>query len=398
MSRICSRARAVTLASTLLLSAQLACGPASAQDASPCTSGPLPGGAQYTIVAPQGWTPATGELVILAPGYTFPGEQAEVPAIDDGVSLALSSFGFAVASLTYRKSGLAVKQGTEDLEELLAFFAGDPLQCGYGRAARIWLVGASEGGLVAALVGERHALRPDPLVDGVLAGCAPVGDFRLQLEHIIDFRVVFDALFPGVLPGSAVDVPPEVAAEWDTVYGPRVRELLAAQPARIESLLRITGAAYLPEDPTTIEETVLSLLEYGVRATNEAVLTLGGSPYGNLARVYAGSGDPALDAEVNAAVARHAADPFALAELDAFYTTSGNFARADEGGSDVPIVLLHTENDPIVPFWHTQRYYEKVLATGAQEKHATLPVERYGHCIFEPTEVFTALLTLMMLR
>ncbi|MFO7277922.1 MAG: hypothetical protein DIU56_012860 [Pseudomonadota bacterium] len=398
MSGIRCRARAVTLASILLICVQLAVRPAHARDESPCTTGLLPGGAQYTIVAPQGWTPAAGELLILAPGYTFPGEQAEVPTVDEDVFLTLSAFGFAVAGVTYRKSGLAVKQGAEDLEELLAFFTGDPLQCGYGRANRIWLIGGSEGGLIAALVGERHAQRPDPLVDGVLAGCAPVGDFRRQLDYIIDFRVVFDALFPGVIPGSALDVPPEVGAEWDTVHVPRIRELIAADPARVEGLLRITGAAYVPEDPSTIEETVLALLEYGVRATNDALFTLGGSPYDNLARVYAGSGDPALDVAVNAAVVRHAADPIALAELEAFYTTNGNVARADEGGSDVPVVLLHTESDPIVPFWHAQQYQEKVLAAGAQEKHASFPVARYGHCTFDPMEVFTALFTLMMLR
>lgn len=303
-------------AAVLLLLLGLAVAPpASAERAPACLSGSLPSGATFSIVAPDRWSARRDGLILFAPGYRFPDTAGRtLPDLDPAALEALGRLGLAVATLEYRKAGLAVKQGVEDVEELLGFFAADPLGCGYGPPEHAWLVGGSEGALVATLVAEREAARPETVVDGVLAACGPIGDFRRQLDYIADFRIVFDALFPGEIQGSAAAIPAEVIASWDSVYEPRIRALLAARPAEAEQLLRVTGAAWVPGDAASIETTVLTLLRYNVGATNDAVATLGGNPFDNSTRVYSGSGDPAVDALINSRAERVVADPTALAE------------------------------------------------------------------------------------
>ncbi len=362
-----------------------------------CAAGMLPSGAQYSIAAPRGWSAQRGELIVFAPGYRFPDHESTLPQPDPIWLAPLRGAGLAVATLSYRKTGLAVTQGVQDLEELFAFIANDPLGCGYARPSASWLVGGSEGALISLLATERQALRADPFIDGTLAACGPIGDFRYQLAHVVDFRVVFDALFPGVIPGSAVAIPPEVVAGWSTVYEPAVRTLIAQRPLEIERLLRVTGVPYDAADPTTIETSVLTLLEYDVRGFNDVVLTLGGQPVGNAERVYGGSGDPALDAYINMQAERVQADPHAATQLDASYRPNGAFTLAQQGGSDVPVLTLHTTRDPLVPYRHEELFAAKAQASGAGSEHVNVPVDRYGHCAFEPDEVLGALFALRLL-
>jgi hypothetical protein len=364
---------------------------------SSCAAGTLPSGAQYSIAAPHGWNAQRGELIVFAPGYRFPDRVSDLPEPDPAWLAPLRGVGLAVATLSYRKAGLAVEQGVQDLEELFAFIANDPLGCGYGRPSASWLVGGSEGALIATLATERQAHSANPFIDGTLAACGPIGDFRYQLEHVVDFRVVFDALFPGVIPGSAVAIPPEVVAAWSTVYEPAVRALISQRPREIELLLRVTGAPYDPADPRSIETTILTLLEYDVRGFNDVVLTLGGQPVDNTQRVYGGSGDAAVDAYVNAQAERVAADPFAAVQLDSSYLTTGTLAFAMQGGSDLPVVTLHTTADPLVPYRHEELFATKVAASGSAHEHVNVPVDRFGHCAFEAGEVIGALFALRLL-
>jgi hypothetical protein len=208
--------------------------------------------------------------------------------------------------------------------------------------------------------------------------CAPIGGFAGQVDYFGDFRVVFDALFPGLLPPSAVEVPAELLAGWAERYEAAIRPALEdpASAPRVDALLAVTGAASDPGDPASREQTANGLLWYNVFATGEAGGRLGGQPFDNLSRVYAGSG---LDAEINASAARHGADPAARAALAA-YETSGTPVG--------PVVTLHTTLDPIVPYRHSLEYVARLDAAGALHEH--IGVERYGHCDFEPLELVGA--------
>jgi pimeloyl-ACP methyl ester carboxylesterase len=343
-------------------------GPRAAAAPPGCEEGVQPSGALFRICQPA-LVPWSGELVLYAHGYTSPRSPLALPEEADlfGPVFALRGHAFGVTS--FRSNGLVVQDGLLDLAELLEIFTAR-----FGAPSRVWLIGASQGGLIATLALERG---PE-LYAGALAMCAPVGGFAGQVDYFGDFRVVFDALFPGLLPPSAVDVPTELIAGWDPHYDANVRPVLddPASAPRVDALLAVTGAAWDPAVPTSREGTASDLLWYNVHATGDAVVRLGGQPFENLARLYAGS---SLDAEINAGAARHAADAAARAALVAYETT---------GAPVGPVVTLHTTLDPIVPYRHSVEYAAKLEAAGALHEHR--PVERYGHCNFEPLELIGA--------
>jgi pimeloyl-ACP methyl ester carboxylesterase len=241
------------------------------------------------------------------------------------------------------------------------------------------IVGMSEGGLVATLALERH---PE-IFEGGLAGCGPIGDFQGQLNYIGDFRVIFDFLFPGIIPGNAVDVPEEVQTRWESFYVPAIVVALAADYDAALALIRITGAPVAGHDLASIAETTVSLLWYDVFGMADARARLGGQPFDNATRVYSGSGN---DAALNSGVDRFNADPVALSNLTRFETT---------GNLEVPVSVMHTTGDPIVPFGQSDAYAQKVSQAGQAALFEHLRFDRYGHCSFQSLEILAAFTNLM---
>jgi len=336
-----------------------------------CTDGTQSTGALYRICFPADWN---GQLVIYAHGYV---EASQPIAIHDdviggqSVSSAVTGLGYGFATTSYRANGLIVPEAVEDVIDLQGTFVRlyrpDP--------TRTLIVGASEGGLVAALAAEQH---PD-VIDGALAACGPVGDFQAQLNHIGDFRVVFDYFFPDVIPGSAVDIPDSVRANWPNRYAPAVVNAISADPDRTAQLLAVTG-----EPAENAALTVVGVLWYNIYGTGDARTRLGGQPFDNSTRVYAGSTD---DAALNAGVARFSADAAAEALVADEFETSGALS--------VPVVTLHTSGDPIVPFEQEALYGAKVQQAGAAGLLTQNQADRYGHCEFESAEVFGAFSSLI---
>jgi hypothetical protein len=206
-----------------------------------------------------------------------------------------------------------------------------------------------------------------------------VGDFQAQLNHFGDFRVVFDYFFPGIIPGSAIDIPDSVRTNWPNVYAPAVVSAISADPTRTAELLAVTGE---PSENAAL--TVVGVLWYNIYATADARARLGGQPFDNATRVYAGSTD---DAALNAGVARFTADAAAQARVADEFETSGSLV--------VPVVTLHTTGDPIVPFEQEALYGAKVNQAGAAGLLSQSQADRYGHCAFESSEVFGAFSSLI---
>jgi pimeloyl-ACP methyl ester carboxylesterase len=323
--------------------------------------------------------PATwnGLLVLYAHGYVAPQEVLALP--DDQIggqpaSSIVTERGYAFATTSYRSNGLVAPDAVEDLLELV-----DTVEARYRpNPERTAIVGFSEGGLVATLAAERHADR----FDGALAGCGPIGDFGAQLNYIGDFRVVFDYLFPGVLPGTAVDIPEPLRERWESFYVPAIVVSLASRPTAARELVAITGAPVAGTDLRSIAETTIGLLWYNVFGTSDAQQRTGGQPFDNSTRQYSGSSD---DVGLNTGIARFSADPSALTGLRRFETS---------GALEVPLVTMHTTGDPIVPFSQSSLYGEKVEAAGATARLTQLSFERHGHCTFEAPEVLEAFATL----
>lgn len=338
----------------------------------PCVPGLLPSGARSLICVPaQGWN---GQLVVYAHGYVAPGLPLDFYQITtpDGtpIPLLVQAQGFAFATTSYRQNGLAILEGMDDIRELVATFTATR-----GAPSRTHLAGISEGGLVATLLAERSP----GLFTSTLAVCGPVAGLRRQVEYFGDFRVLFDYFFPGLLPGSAVDIPASVQANWFTVHVPAITAALAADPGKAVELMRTAQAAYDPAAPATIVTTALNALWYNVFGTNDAALKLGGNPYGNRLTWYFGSRN---DLRLNLSVRRFTAAPAAATALRA-YETSGDLA--------IPLVTLHTTMDEVVPFRHELFYLPKIdlRARGA---FVPLPVQRYGHCNLTTNELLGSFL------
>ena len=339
-----------------------------------CTDGQLEHGGIYRICFPETWN---GDLVLYAHGYVAPQRELAIPDDDVGgqpASSLVTGLGYAYATTSYRANGLVAADAVDDLIELT-----DTVERRYRPdPARAVLVGFSEGALVATLAVERH---PDRFV-GALAGCGPIGDFQAQLGYIADFRVVFDYFFPGIIPGSALDIPESVRERWDLVYVPAIVVALAAKPDAARELLKVTGAPVAGDDLRSIAETTIGLLWYNVFGTADAQARLGGQPFDNATRVYSGSTN---DAALNAGVQRFMADPAALPALARFATS---------GSLTVPLVNLHTTGDPIVPFSQASLYAAKVRQAGASALFTQIDLPRYGHCDFEAPELLSAFATL----
>jgi pimeloyl-ACP methyl ester carboxylesterase len=367
---------------TCTSSVLIGCGDGSNQPAEPeppdvgeapspgCTDGVLAHGALSRICFPQSWN---GDLVLFAHGYVAPQRELAIPEdVVGGQSASdlVLSMGYAYATTSYRANGLVAPDAVEDMVEL----ADEVKRRVRPDPNRTAVLGFSEGGLVATLAVERHADR----FNGALAGCGPIGDFRAQLDYIDDFRVVFDYFFPGLLPGTALEIPESVQEQWESVYIPAIVVALAARPDATRQLLAVTGAPTAGADLRSMAETTVGILWYNVFGTADAQARLGGNPFDNSDRAYAGSDD---DAALNAGVERYAADAAAVTSLERF-STSGRLQD--------PLINLHTTGDPIVPFSQAGLYAEKVQQAGSQERFTQIDVDRSGHCTFEAAELLSA--------
>jgi pimeloyl-ACP methyl ester carboxylesterase len=332
----------------------------------------------YRICTPDP-TDWNGDLVVFAHGYVAPDEPLAIPEpeVPGGffISELFNGLGFAFATTSYSTNGLAVREGMEDLRDLVDIFRAT-----YHPPRHVYLIGASEGGLITTLAVERF---PD-IFDGGLALCGPIGDLREQINYEGDFRTVFDYFFPDLIPGSPTNVPQEVMDHWDTVYLPRIRYAIWSNPSATEQLLRVTHAPVDWRIPPSVDTTIVGLLWHSVFGANDAIVKLGGQPFHNAGRFYSGSDN---DWQLNRNVQRFRADPAALNEIEAHYQTSGRLAS--------PLVTLHTTGDPLVPYWHEPLYRNTVLASGSRLQFIGTPVNRYGHCSFKTSEVVGSFMLLV---
>jgi pimeloyl-ACP methyl ester carboxylesterase len=335
-------------------------------------------GAIYRICMPAEGT-WNGDLVVWAHGYVAFNQPIAIPEdqlrLPDGTYLPdlVNALGFAFATTSYSTNGTAIRQGLDDVVDLVSVFVASK-----GPVDKVYLTGASEGGLITTLATEQH---PD-LFAGGLAACGPIGSFPLQVGYFGDFRVVFDYFFPGLVPGTPSGIPPELIDNWDSFYANVVKPTVFA-PANLSKTLQLIKVANVPTDPadfwTSADHSIRDGLWYNVFGTNDAIDKLGGQPFENRRRLYLGSSN---DVRLNLLVRRVASDPAAFSEMRAHYNTSGALSR--------PLVTMHTLLDQQVPAWHETLYAFKASAAGSLGKLLILPVNRYGHCNFTGPEVLLA--------
>ncbi|MGH8548390.1 MAG: alpha/beta hydrolase family protein [Methylococcales bacterium] len=359
--------------------------------AADCIDGPQVNGGVFRICMPP-LSEYNGRLVIWAHGFQDAGTPVEIP--EDQLQIGglylpdlITNLGFAFATNSYRKTGLAIAQGSEDIVDLVEVFIAEQ-----GQPIQTYVIGASEGGIITALLAEQ---RPD-LFGAALAACGPIGSFPGQIAYFGDARVLFEVCFPGLIPGGPFDPLPGVVDNWQSFYETEVKPVVF-DPANRSLLDQFVTTAKLPFDSgseqeylTTVEISVADVLRYAVLNLGDAANTLGGFPYGNLYRWFSGSqNDALLNALVGATGGRVAADPVALAEMrSSRYSTSGQL--------DIPLVTPHTTRDQQVPYWHEPLYALKTLRAGdLLTNHFPLRIDRFGHCNFTLGEALAGFILML---
>jgi len=341
-------------------------------------------GSIYRICMPA---PAdyNGMLVIWAHGFQDAGTPVEIPEDqlcigDFCIPEIINSLGFGFATNSYSKTGMAILQGKDDVLDLVSIYAAQK-----GAPSKVYLVGASEGGLITALSVEQH---PDVYSAG-LAACGPIGNFPMQINYFGDARATFNVFFPGLIPGPAFDPPAGLVAVWNDYFELIVKPIVMA-PQNRARLNQWVAVAHLPFDADNYDETVVQsvrdVLRYSVINLHDATETIGGFPYGNAKRIYRGSANDLL---LNLLVARTTADPIALEQMNTRYATTGVLRR--------PLVTLHTLRDQQVPYIHEPLYALKTIASGSFiTKMFPIAVDRFEHCNFTPDEVLGSFAVMLL--
>ena len=346
-------------------------------------SGPDTHGSVYLICPAAN---PNADLVIFAHGFVQPSAPIGIPydqlVLPDGTSIPalIRLLGLSFAATSYPTNGLAITQGVDDVKNLATYFNNV-----VGKPGKTYLVGVSEGGLVTAKALETS---PDVFTGGI-AACGPIGDFNYQISYFMDARVVFDYFFPGVIPGSPINIPDEVQQDFLSCtsagcfvpYAAQIKAALDANPSKRTQLLNVT---HIPTGPDP-DQSILDVLWYNAVATNDAFAKLGGNPYDNHAKLYFGSSN---DLALNLKIQRFKADAVALVAIANGYQTTGKLS--------VPMITLHTTGDNVVPYLHELIYIGKSAQQKSLNNLVPLPVLRYGHCNFTPVDAVIGLWSLFL--
>jgi Prolyl oligopeptidase family len=359
-------------APTIAAQAQPVCDPDGAQ-----TSGSI-----YRICMPA--SGYNGILVVWAHGFQDAGTPVSIPEdqlCTNGFCIPdlVTSLGFGFATNSYSKTGLAVLQGKDDILDLVRIFAAQK-----GMPRKVYLVGASEGGLITALSVEQQ---PRVFSAG-LAACGPIGNFEWQIDYFGDARATFEYFFPGLIPGDPFNPDPAFVATWSSYYEQVVKPAVL-NPANRHLLDQWAAVARLPFDAndylTTVEQSVRDALRYSVVNLHDAAATLGGFPFDNQHHWYSGSDNDIL---LNIFVRRVSASPTAVIQMNTAYATTGILSR--------PLITLHTLRDQQVPYWHEPIYDLKTLFSGSLfTRHLQIPIDRFGHCNFTVDEALFSFVVML---
>jgi pimeloyl-ACP methyl ester carboxylesterase len=357
------RVRGLTLLPLLLLGYS---GSATADDVVDGRFGP---GALYRLVRPTVWN---GSLVLYAHGFVLSDAPVALPPEGELLTDLLAPQGFAVAFTSFSENGWAVKDGAQRTHQLLGIFTST-----FGLPSRVYIGGASMGGLIAIKLVEQH---PGAFA-GALPSCAVAGGAQGEFHYLGHLRALFDFFYPGVLPGSAANVPPGLDITRAIVL-PAVAAM-QTDPAGAFAIGMIEQTPVPFASANELMQSIATALAWHAMAFEDLLHRIHGhSAFDNHDTQYSGTLPLELLAAINASVARFDGSADALAYLDHYYEPSGEL--------QIPMLLLSTSRDPVVPGFHQAAYRDAVAAAGNAELLVERTIDRYGHCSFTPEELASA--------
>lgn len=332
-------------------------------------------GSVYRLFRPTNWN---GRLVLYVHGLIAPDAPVALPAEGDLIISVAAAQGLAVAFSSFSSNGWDVKDGAQRSHQLLGIFTSK-----FGLPSRVYVAGASMGGLIAIELSETH---PETF-SGVFAACAVAGGARRQFDYLGNVRALFDFFYPGVLPGDAGHVPSNLNVIQDIALP--AAAAIAANPLNALAIASIVQTPLPFASASELGESLVTALVGHAGSFADLIARTHGHPYfDNRSTQYVGALPPALLQAVNAGVERFDATPDALQYLDHFYDPSGRLS--------LPMLMLSTTRDPVVPGFHQAAYEAAVAANGDTDLLVHRRIDRYGHCNFTPLELSTALTDLVL--
>lgn len=300
-----------------------------------CLRGKDSAGAPYLIVVPANWS---GVLVVHAHGGPFLGAPTDARANEDIKRWSvIVREGHAYAASVFRQGGFAVTAAAEDTERVRRIFVDH-----VGTPRRTVLHGQSWGAMVATRTAE---LFPRPwdamlLTSGVVAGPATY-DFR------VDVRAVYQHLCNNHPRPDEPAYPlslglPAGSTMTNADLNARIDQCLALNRPAAERTPEQRRKAKLIADVARVpENSIRGHLSWGTFTLADVTRRHGGAPIGNTGVRYTGSDDDAaLNAALDRAGLRFAADPAARARFVADVDHRGRFA--------MPVLSTHGIGDSTV--------------------------------------------------
>jgi pimeloyl-ACP methyl ester carboxylesterase len=330
-------------------------------------------GSLYALDLPVAWN---GDLVVYAHGIVDPVQPVALPSTQDNFGVmrdALLARGFAVASSSYSENGLALKDGAQRTHQLTGLFTAQ-----FGRPRRVVLAGHSLGSIAALQLAETYPAQ----YDGALVMCGFVGGTPREIAYMANARIAFDYFFPGVIPGSVFDIPPDTDFRPGTALFNQVQTALAGgfAPPYYKTFQFASVAGLIWNNPTELVTAGLNVIGFNLRYTRNVLAhTNGHIPFDNRETSYTGSGD---DVALNAGIQRWTGDADAMQYIAMYYTPTGAL--------QIPVQTLHGTRDPVVPVWHEADYTQIVASQGAASLLEQEIVPAFGHCNFSNDQVLNA--------
>jgi pimeloyl-ACP methyl ester carboxylesterase len=319
-------------------------------------------GALWVLDKPAAWNRS---LIVYLHGYTLPSDPVALPNNGE-VRDSLLARGYAVAASSFSSNGFAVREGMRDSDALREIFRQH-----VGEPRHTYLFGRSLGGLIGLLLTQRS---PEHY-DGSFLVCGIVGGSTEEIQYIGDIRVLFDTVYPGVIPGDLEHSTP-ITNPNTQLIGPIVQ----AVTANPQGLGIIQLLARHPLAGNSSQEVVTSLVNaigFSMQAGGDLFeRSHSTSFFDNASWTYTSAALPAaLLTDINTRVHRYTRAPEAAAFLQRYGEPSPRLR--------IPMLSLHTTRDPQVPVFHEDLLAQVIASPLLIQRR----VERYGHDAFTAGEL-----------
>jgi hypothetical protein len=361
--------------------------PESIADIATCYTAKHASGAYITAAMPKNWN---GNLVVFAHGGPFlvpPTAESN----KDGLNRQPFAVkrGFAWVASTYRREGYGAAMAAADSEDARLFFVTR-----IAKPRHTIYHGTSYGGLVGSKLIETYAKAADGSLnyEGALFNSGAVTGATLNYQHRIDLRAVYQYYCKNMPRAGEADYPMwngiaadskmtlkdlDVMVDECTGVGHPAAARSEQQKQNLANLLGVMG---YPENLLVRHMQSATLLFRDIVRNT----TNGRNPFGNVGIVYHGSSD---DAALNRGVTRFEADPEAAAKLH----TEGD----PTGVLPVPVVSIHSINDPQVVVEGQAVYRDAVKAAGSSDRLVQAYTDEPTHAAQSAPELAASLDALM---